>query len=80
MIQKYFFVVEHAIAFPSSEYGGLWNVIAKDNDECFDLISSSYEYEGYEQCFSKLRENILKAQKFALKDDYESEVIEAFLT
>ena len=45
---KYLYIVSHAISFPSSEYGGLWNVIAESNEECFDLISNHFEYQGYE--------------------------------
>lgn len=80
MTQKYFFVVGHAIAFPSSEYGGLWNVIAESDDECFDLISNHYEYEGYQEYFGKLRENIIKAPRFALVENEESRIVEAFTT
>lgn len=80
MTQKYFFVVSHAIPFPSSEYGGIWNVIAENDDECFDLISNHYVYEGYENCFGKLRENIVKAQRFPLLENEESRVVEAFTT
>ena len=77
---KYLYLVSHAISFPSSEYGGLWNVIAESDDECFDLISNSYEYEGYDDCFPKLRENIIKAPKFALVENEESRVVESFTT
>jgi hypothetical protein len=80
MAQKFLYIVPHAIPFPSSEYGGIWNVVAKDNDECFDLISNSYEYEGYEECFGTLRENIIKCDKFALAEDVESVVVESFTT
>jgi hypothetical protein len=77
---KYFFVVSHSIPFPNSQYGGIWNVIAKDDDECFDLISNSYEYKGYEEHFGSLRENIMNAYKFTLVEDEESRVVEAFVT
>jgi hypothetical protein len=80
MTQKYFFVVSHAIPFPSSEYGGLWNVVAETDDECFDLISNHYEYEGYEDCFGKLRENVIKAPRFALANEEESKIVEHFTT
>jgi hypothetical protein len=80
MTQKYFFVVPHSIPFPSSEYGGLWNVIAESDEECFDLISNHFEYQGYEECFGRLRENIIKASRFALSEDQESCVVEAFTT
>ena len=77
---KYLYIVSHAISFPSSEYGGLWNVIAESNEECFDLISNHFEYQGYEEYFGKLRENILNAEKFALVEDEISRVVEAFTT
>lgn len=77
---KYLYIVSHAISFPSSEYGGLWNVIAESNEECFDLISNHFEYQGYEEYFGKLRENILNAEKFALVEDETSRVVEGFTT
>ncbi len=80
MAQKFLYIVPHSIPFPSSEYGGIWNVIAENDDECFDLISNSYEYEGYEEHFGVLRENIIKCDKFALVDEEESRVVESFTT
>ena len=76
---KYLYLVEHFLPFPISEYSGIWNVIAKDDNECFDLIVDEDGNE-YSEHYNKLRENVIKAQKFALKDDYQSSVIEAFLT
>ena len=81
MAQKFLYIVDHAIPFPSSEYGGLWNVIAEHDDECFDLISNSYEYESYSQHFGKLKENILKSYKFPLLNSEEpSRIVESFTT
>ena len=40
MTDKFLYVVDHYVPFPSSEYGGIWNVIAQDDDECFDLITA----------------------------------------
>ena len=31
-----------------SEYGGIWNVIAQDDDECFDLITAQ-DADGFNQ-------------------------------
>ena len=76
---KYLYIVEHFLPFTISEYSGIWNVIAKDDNECFDLIVDE-DGNQYSEYYNKLRENVIKAQKFALKDDYQSSVIEAFLT
>jgi len=67
------------LPFPISEYSGIWNVIAKDDNECFDLIVAE-DGNQYSEHYNKLRENVIKAQRFSLVDEYESSVIEAFLT
>ena len=79
-MMKYLYIVPHAISFPGSEYGGLWNVIAENNDECFDLISNHDEYIDYDEYFGKLRENITKAQRFSLIDEQQSRIVESFVT
>jgi len=77
---KYLYIVDHYIPFPSSEYGGLWNVIAEDDDECFDIITAEDDGNFYEQYYTNLRENIVKARVFALADEVESGIVEAFTT
>ena len=80
MTQKFLYIVDHYVPFPSSEYGGLWNVVAKDDDECFDLISAEDNGNFYEKYYSDLKENILNSQTFALAEDVESAVVESFTT
>ena len=76
---KYLYLVDHFCNFPRSEYGGLWAVIAKDNDECFDLIKK-YDNEFNDDSYVNLREKVMSAQKFALVEDETSRVVEAFTT
>ena len=80
MAQKFLYIVDHYIPFPQSEYGGLWNVIAEDDNECFDLITSDDSDNFYEKYYSDLRENILNARTYALAEDVESTVVESFTT
>ena len=81
MTQKFFYVVEHYIKFPHSEYGGIWNVIAEDDDECFDLISAKDTENHWEKDYRYLRENINDARRFTLYNgDLKSQVIEEFIT
>lgn len=76
---KYIYIVDHFVPFPSSEYGGLWNVIASGDEECFDLITEVDE--GWnEPHYNKLRENITKALAFPIQDDEESRVVMEFTT
>lgn len=79
MAQKFLYIVDHFIPFPTSEYGGVWNVIAEDDDECFDLIAN--DDDGvYERFYINLRENVQKATSFALLNGEESRIVERFTT
>lgn len=79
MTQKFLYIVDHFIPFPSSEYGGIWNVIAENDDECFDLITA--EDDAFNQMYyNQLRENIMKAPTYALAEDVESTIVEQFTT
>jgi hypothetical protein len=80
MAQKFLYIVDHYIPFPSSEYGGLWNVIAENDNECFDLITAEDDASFYEKYYTTLRENILNARTYALSEDLESIVVESFTT
>ena len=80
MTDKFLYVVDHYVPFPSSEYGGIWNVIAQDDDECFDLITAQ-DVDGFnQQYYSNLRENILKSRAFELAQSVDSGVVEEFTT
>ena len=78
---KYLYIVDHFVPFPQSEYGGLWIVIAEDDNECFDLITEQ-DNDLNLQYYQKLRENIVKSPKYKVIDDNSvaSEVITSFLT
>lgn len=79
MAPKFFYIVNHFVPFPSSEYGGIWNVIAESDEECFDLISERDENYN-EQHYGQLRENIMKSMNFELAEDLESGIVEEFTT
>jgi len=76
---KYLFVVDHFISFPQSDYGGLWNVVAENDEECFDIIVSDDD-DSNSQYYSRLRENIKKADKYSLLDEQPSKIVSSFLT
>lgn len=80
MAQKFLYIVEHYVPFPQSEYGGIWNVIAEDDNECFDLIVSEDNGNFYEKHYSDLRENIINSRVYQLSEEIESQVVESFTT
>lgn len=76
---KYIYLVDYYVPQFQSEYGGLLNVIAEDDDECFDLVVE-WDNESWPEHYPKLRENVVKAPRFALAENEESRVVEAFTT
>jgi len=75
---KYLYIVDYWVPFPSSEYGGLVNLIAASDTEAFEILSSEDQFD--ERYVDRIMERIVNAQKFALVDDYESGILEAFTT
>jgi len=75
---KSLYIVDYWVPFPSSEYGGVVSLIAENDTEAFELLSAE---EGFDENYQNLiMPNVVKAQKFALVDEYESGIIDAFTT
>ena len=75
---KSLYIVDYWVPFPSSEYGGVISLIAENDTEAFELLANE---EGFDEKYQSLiMPNVVKAQKFALVDDYESSIIDAFTT
>jgi len=81
MASKYLYIVEHYVPFPQSEYGGIWNVIADNDEECFDLITAADSSDFNVQYYGDLRENITNAQVYKLDEsNVVSGIVEEFTT
>lgn len=81
MASKYLYIVEHYVPFPQSEYGGIWNVIADNDEECFDLITAADSSDFNVQYYGDLRENITNAQVYKLdEENIVSGIVEEFTT
>jgi len=75
---KFLYVVDYWVPFPLSEYGGVINVIASSDQECFNLLS---EEESFPDKYGHLiMENVINATKLRLAEDYECDIIDAFIT
>jgi len=75
---KYLYIVDYWVPFPSSEYGGLINLIAGTDTEAFTLLLQEQQFDN--SYTDRIMERVIKAQKFALVDEYESGILEAFIT
>jgi len=75
---KFLYIVDYWVPFPSSEYGGVISIIAGSDTEAFTILSDE---EAYDDEYNHLiMRNVITAQKFELKDDYESGIIDSFTT
>ncbi len=75
---KYLYIVDDWVPFPSSEYGGLINLIASSDTEAFQILSEEQSFD--DRYNERIMERVINAQKFALQDDYQSGILEAFTT
>ena len=75
---KYVYIIDYWITFPSSEYGGIVICIGETDSEVFELLSNEDSFP--ESNNVAMMESIKNATKLALKDEYESGIIEAFTT
>ena len=73
------YIVDHFIPFPQSEYGGVWNVLASNDEECFDLIADADDNQ-FPEYYGKLRSNITNSAKYTVVGNVEPKVVTSFLT
>ena len=76
---KFLYIDDHFVPFPQSEYGGIWNVIAGTEEECFYLIVAE-DQDNFLEYYGKLRGNISKSDKYKVEGNSESKVVSSFLT
>ena len=76
---KYLYLVDYWVPFPTSEYGGLLTLIAKDDNECHDLL-----LDWRDECDDKydnlIMEKVTNAPVFELAGDQQSGIVETFTT
>jgi len=75
---KSLYIVDYWVPFPSSEYGGLINLIAESDTEAFTILSQEQQFD--DRYVDRIMPNVMNAQKFRLQDEYESGIIESFTT
>ncbi len=75
---KQLYIVDYWVPFPQSEYGGVINVIADDDSEAFELLANEEQFN--EDYVNLIMPNVMKAEKLNLSDEYQSGIIDAFIT
>ena len=75
---KYLYIVDYWVPFPSSEYGGLINLVAESDTEAFEILSNDDSFDG--GYTDRIMDRIINARKFALVDEHKSGVLDIFIT
>lgn len=75
---KYLYIVDYWAPYPSSEFGGVINLIAENDTEAFSILSQEKSYDS--QYIDRIMPNVVSAEKFKLADKYESGIIDSFTT
>ena len=76
MIPKFLYVIDYFVPASHSD-GGLLNVVAETDEECYDLVVE-WDNETWPEHYGKLRENVMKAPRYQLAEEVDSGIIEAF--
>lgn len=73
------FIGNYWVPFPSSEYGGNWTIIAKDEAEAIELLTANYgEFDSeYEYL---IPDAVANAESFELAGDHVARVVDTFFT
>ena len=76
------YLVNYWVPFPSSEYGGLQAIVAKDDEECYKLIVEAdvWEFDRQKNAEELIRARVKKASRFQLAGGYLPEVVRSFIT
>ena len=77
---SYLYVLDYWVPFPQSEYGGLVTLIAENDQEAFDILTDEDQLNYGNEYIDKLMPNIINATKLRLADEYESGIIDVFIT
>ena len=77
---SYLYVLDYWVPFPQSEYGGLVTLIAENDQEAFDILTDEDQLDYGNEYIDKLMPNIINATKLKLADEYESGIIDVFIT
>ena len=75
---KFLYILDYWVPFPSSEYGGLITLIAENDQEAFDLLSNEEQFD--DRYGHLMMEQIINATKLKLAEEHESGIIDVFCT
>ena len=78
--ERFIYILDYWVPFPSTEYGGLVTLIAENDQEAFDILAAEEQLDPDNAHIDKLMPNIINATKLKLAEEYKSGIIDVFVT
>ena len=78
--ERFIYILDYWVPFPSTEYGGLVTLIAENDQEAFDILAAEEQLDYENAYIDKLMPNIINATKLKLAEEYKSGIIDVFVT
>ena len=78
--ERFIYILDYWVPFPSTEYGGLVTLIAENDQEAFDILAAEEKLDYENAHIDKLMPNIINATKLKLAEEYKSGIIDVFVT
>lgn len=79
MAQKFLYLIDYWVPFPTSEYSGLLAVIGENDNEIHDILID-WRQEYIEKYDNLIMQNVVDAPRFALLNNEESGIVSEFVT
>ena len=71
------YIGKYWVPFPSSEYGGIWSVIAENEAQCAELLKDDAYEDEYDYL---IVEAVSTSKRFGLTGDPAPMIVDAFYT
>ena len=78
--ERFIYILDYWVPFPSTEYGGLVTLIAENDQEAFDILAAEEQLDPDNAHIDKLMPNVINATKLKLAEEYKSGIIDVFVT
>ena len=78
--ERFIYILDYWVPFPSTEYGGLVTLIAENDQEAFDILAAEEQLDPDNAHIDKLMPNMINATKLKLAEEYKSGIIDVFVT
>lgn len=79
MTQKFLYLIDYWVDFPTSDCGGLLAVIGENDNEIHDILLN-WRFDHLQKYDGRIMQNVVNAQRFPLLTEEDSRIVTEFTT